>query len=78
MSKVISSHNLSVLDETLNDIDKYLYAIKLLDEIPDEEKIADISNWSGLLHDMVCLLDQMVTDLHILDNCIRNEKDCGD
>lgn len=76
MSKVISSHNLSVLDETLNDIDKYLYAIKLLDEIPGEEKIADISNWSGLLHDMVCLLDQMVTDLHILDSCIRNEKDC--
>lgn len=76
MSKVISSHNLSVLDETLNDIDKYLYAIKLLDEIPDEEKIADISNWSACLHDMVCLLDQMVTDLRILDSCIRNEKDC--
>lgn len=76
MSKVISSHNLSVLDETLNDIDKYLYAIKLLDEIPDEEKIADISNWSALLHDMFCLLDQMVGDLHILDSCIRNEKDC--
>lgn len=76
MSKVISSHNLSVLDETLNDIDKYLYAFKLLDEIPDEEKIADISNWSALFHDMFCLLEQMVGDLRILDSCIRNEKDC--
>ena len=76
MSKVISSHNLAVLDETLAEIDKYLYAIKMLDDVPDDEKLADINNWSGLMHDMVDLLDQHVFGLHVLDRCIREEKDC--
>jgi hypothetical protein len=77
MSKVISSHNLSMLNETLCEIDKYLYALKKLDEISDDDKIQDLSHWSGLLHDVVDLLDQHITDLHILDSCIRQEKDCG-
>jgi len=77
MSKVLSSHNLSMLDDTLCEIDKYLYALKKLDEIADEDKVQDLSHWSGLLHDVVDMLDQHIADLHILDSCIRQEIDCN-
>lgn len=77
MSKVISSHNLSMLDDILCEIDKYLFALKKLDEIADDDKVKDLSHWSGLLHDVVDLLDQHIADLHILDSCIRQEKDCN-
>jgi hypothetical protein len=77
MSKVISSHNLSIHDNTLCEIDKYLFALKKLDEIPDDDKVQDLSQWSALLSDVVSLLDQHVSDLHTLDTCIRKESDCN-
>lgn len=77
MSKVISSHNLSMFDDTLCEIDKYLYALKKLDEIADEDKVQDLTHLFGLLHDVVDLLDQHIADLHILDSCIRQEIDCN-
>jgi len=66
-----------MLDDTLCEIDKYLYALKKLDEIADEDKVQDLSHWSGLLHDVVDMLDQHIADLHILDSCIRQEIDCN-
>lgn len=73
MSKVCSSHNLSVLEEILNEFRLRVYALKLVTDL-DYDKVKENENeWFGLLFDVVSLLEQSKTDLDIFESCLRKE-----
>ena len=73
MSKVCSSHNLSVLEEILNEFRLRVYALKLVTDL-DYDKVKENENeWFGLLFDVVSLFEQSKTDLDIFESCLRKE-----
>lgn len=73
MSKVCSSHNLSVLEDILNEMSLRLYTLKVITDL-DYDKIKEIENeWFGVLFDVVSLLEQSKTDLDIWHGCLRKE-----
>lgn len=73
MAKVCSSHNLSVLEEILNEMSLRLYSLKIITDL-DYDKIKENENeWFGVLFDVVSLLEQSKTDLDIWHGCLRKE-----
>lgn len=73
MAKVCSSHNLSVLDDILNEMSLRLYTLKVITDL-DYDKIKENENeWFGVLFDVVSLLEQSKTDLDIWHGCLRKE-----
>lgn len=73
MSKVCSSHNLSVLEDILNEMSLRLYTLKVITDL-DYDKIKENENeWFGVLFDVVSLLEQSKTDLDIWHGCLRKE-----
>lgn len=73
MAKVCSSHNLSVLEDILNEMSLRLYTLKVITDL-DYDKIKENENeWFGVLFDVVSLLEQSKTDLDIWHGCLRKE-----
>lgn len=73
MAKVCSSHNLSVLEDILNEMSLRLYTLKVITDL-DYDKIKENENeWFGVLFDVVSLLEQSKTDLDIWPGCLRKE-----
>lgn len=73
MAKVCSSHNLSVLEDILNEMSLRLYSLKVITDL-DYDKIKENENeWFGVLFDVVSLLEQSKTDLDIWLGCLRKE-----
>ena len=73
MSKVCSSHNLSGLEDILNEMSLRLYTLKVITDL-DYDKIKENENeWFGVLFDVVSLLEQSKTDLDIWHGCLRKE-----
>lgn len=73
MSKVCSSHNLSVSEDILNEMSLRLYTLKVITDL-DYDKIKENENeWFGVLFDVVSLLEQSKTDLDIWHGCLRKE-----
>lgn len=73
MAKVCSSHNLSVLEDILNEMALRLYSLKVITDL-DYDKIKENENeWFGVLFDVVSLLEQSKTDLDIWHGCLRKE-----
>lgn len=73
MSKVCSSHNLSVLEEILNEFRLRCYVLKVITDM-DYDKIKENENeWFGVLFDVVDLLHQSKSDLDTFECCLRKE-----
>ena len=73
MSKIVSSHNLSVLEDILNEFRLRIYALKLVTDLDYDKIKANENEWFGLLFDVVSLLEQSKMDLDIFEICIRKE-----
>lgn len=73
MAKVCSSHNLSVLEDILNEMALRLYSLKVITDL-DYDKIKENENeWFGVLFDVVSLLEQSKIDLDVWHGCLRKE-----
>lgn len=73
MSNVCSSHNLSVLEEILNQFRLRCYVLKVITDM-DYDKIKENENeWLAVLLHVVDLLHQSKSDLDIFECRLRKE-----
>lgn len=72
MSVILSSHNLSQLEELNFSLSTYHYALRLLDDVPDEERN---DCWSRLLTVCISSMSNEVTGLRTFEKCVRMEHD---
>lgn len=72
MSVILSSHNLGQLEELNFSLSTYYYALRLLDDVPDEERD---SCWSRLLTVCISAMSNEVNGLRTFEKCVRMEHD---
>lgn len=72
MSVILSSHNLAQLEELNYSLSTYYYALRLLDDVPDEERD---SCWSRLLTVCISSMSSEISSLHTFEKCVRMEHD---
>lgn len=73
MSNVCSSHNLSVLEEILNQFRLRCFVLKVITDM-DYDKIKENENeWLAVLFHVVDLLHQSKSDLDIFECRLRKE-----
>lgn len=75
MSKLCSSHNLSVFDEILNEFRLRVFLLDIVLSVDYDKIKANENEWFGLLFDLLSLIEQSKKSFDTFNSCLRKETD---